>query len=107
MTVDSARRVAFQLVTGTRGGPTRARILRFLAAAPANTNQLARALGADYKTVEHHLRVLVENALVAAETEGYGARFALTPSMRAHVDVLEPEVAEPTQPNHHSRVVGP
>ena len=36
---------------------------------------LYEALGADYTTARHHLRVLLKNGLVVAEGEGYGRMF--------------------------------
>ncbi len=46
------------VLSGTRGGANRARILRALDERPRNANQLAEDLDLDYKTVRHHLEVL-------------------------------------------------
>ncbi|MCA1812471.1 MAG: winged helix-turn-helix domain-containing protein [Halobacteriales archaeon] len=72
------RRVLWHLLGGTRGGPLRIRILRALRDRPLNTNQLAVRLGIDYKTAQHHLRVLTENRLVSPTGQGYGAVYLLT-----------------------------
>ncbi len=50
------------VLTGTRGGTNRVRLLRALDKRPRNANQLADDLDLDYKTVRHHLDVLVENS---------------------------------------------
>lgn len=59
----------------------RVRIIRLLRERPYNTNQLTKMLGVDYKTTEHHLRVLQENRIVTPSSDGYGAVFLLTPGM--------------------------
>ena len=76
-------RVLWHLLGGTRGGPLRIRLLRLLRERPMNTNQVAGALGIDYKTAQHHLRVLAENRLAAPTGTGYGAVYLLTADMEA------------------------
>lgn len=83
------RRILWQLLGATRGGPTRIRILRLLRDQPRNTNQLALATGLDYKTVEHHIRTLRENAVISPIKEGYGAALALSVDMELHLDEFE------------------
>ena len=56
---------------------------------PSNANQLAEMLGVDYKTVQHHVRVLEENGLVTPSEKGaYGAVFFLTPKMEEALPFL-------------------
>jgi DNA-binding transcriptional ArsR family regulator len=84
------KRLLWYLLGGTRGGPTRAEILKTLRDRPLNANQLAEALRVDYKTIQHHLRVLEENGLVAPSEKGaYGAMIFLTPKMEEAVPYLE------------------
>jgi len=52
-----------------------------------NANQLAETLQMDYKTVRHHLGVLLKNRLILGEGEGYGTMYFLSPE-------LEQEYAE-------------
>lgn len=75
------KRVLWHLIGGTRGGPLRVRILTLLRDRPYNTNQIAVALGIDYKTAQHHMRVLTENRVVSPTGDGYGAVFLFTPEM--------------------------
>ena len=75
------KRVLWHLLGGTRGGPQRIRIVALLRDRPYNTNQLAELLGADYKTVQHHLRVLRENRIASPTGDGYGAVYLLTKDM--------------------------
>ena len=67
----------------------RVRILRLLHERPYNTNQITKALGIDYKTTEHHLRVLKENRIVVPSGDGYGAVFLFTPEMEANMTEFE------------------
>ncbi len=84
------KRLLWYLLGGTRGGPTRAEILKVLQERPLNANQLAESLGVDYKTIQHHLRVLEDNGLVAPSEKGaYGAMIFLTPKMEEALPFLE------------------
>jgi len=61
----------WSLTAGTRGGPTRAKILETLRKKPQNTNQLAHLLKMDYKTVSTILTCLRKiKSLFAKETMG-------------------------------------
>lgn len=46
-----------------------------------NANQLAQALGIDYKTVRHHLKILLRNRLIIEVGGGYGSMFFLSPEL--------------------------
>lgn len=77
------------VLTGTRGGPTRARILQALDERPRNANQIAEHLGLHYKTVRHHLDVLLENGVVRRHGEGEGAVYLPTDNADHHRDEIE------------------
>jgi len=47
------------------------------------------ALGLDYSTVRHHLRVLEANRLIVSEGEKYGRVYFVAEGMEAHWNVLE------------------
>ncbi|NOZ58135.1 MAG: winged helix-turn-helix transcriptional regulator [Euryarchaeota archaeon] len=83
------KRLLWWLLAGTRGGETRAMILRLLKQRPYNANQLTRELGVDYKTVRHHLRVLQKNRIIVARGERYGRLYFLSPQMEENIHVLE------------------
>jgi PAS domain S-box-containing protein len=59
------------LIQGTRGGKTRALILKHISDKSYNANQLATALDMDYKTIRHHLNVLIKNGIVGKSNDGY------------------------------------
>src|SRR5689334_23773319 len=76
------RRLLWYLLGGTRGGPNRAEIIKTLQNRPCNANQLAETLRVDYKTIQHHIRILEENGLVSLGNKGsYGAVLFLTTKM--------------------------
>lgn len=81
--------VLWYVLTGTRGGPNRLRILRALREQPQNANQLAEDLKLDYKTVRHHLDVLVENNILKNSGDDYGAVYLPTYQARHHRETIE------------------
>jgi len=84
------RRLLWYLLGGTRGGPNRAEIIKILQNRPCNANQLAETLRVDYKTVQHHVRILEENGLVYLVNKGsYGAVLFLTAKMEEALPILD------------------
>lgn len=96
------KRVLWHLLGGTRGGPMRVRIITLLRDRPLNTNQLSLALAIDYKTAEHHLRVLRENHIASPTGDGYGAVFLLTHDMEESMDEFERIVEKIGKPLRHA-----
>jgi len=92
-------RLLWFVFAGSRGGPTRIRIMRLLLAKPLNANQLAKTLGLDYKTVEYNLRVLRKHVLVVQPAEGaYGATFRPSKNLlaaRLEFDQISAALREP------------
>jgi len=80
--------VLWYVLTGTRGGKNRVRLLKALEERPRNANQLAEDLDLDYKTVRHHLDVLVENNVVKSSGDDYGAVYIPTDRVRQHWDTV-------------------
>lgn len=84
------RRLLWYLLGGTRGGPNRAEIIKTLQNRPCNANQLAETLRVDYKTVQHHIRILEENGLVSLANKGsYGAVLFLTSKMEEALPIVD------------------
>jgi DNA-binding transcriptional ArsR family regulator len=82
------------VLTGTRGGPNRVRLLRALDERPRNANQLAEDLDLDYKTVRHHLDVLVDNDMVRSTGDDYGAVYLPTERIQHHWETVEEVTAQ-------------
>ena len=84
------KRLLWYLFAGTRGGPSRAEIIKAIQNRPSNANQLAQILRVDYKTIQHHVRVLEENGLIVPSDRGtYGAVLFLTPKMEDALPILD------------------
>ncbi len=83
------KRVLWWIFAGTRGGPTRARIVLELRDHPSNANQLAEKLGLDYKTVRHHLSILMDNKILVQEGEGYGGVYFLSDAMEKNFHLFD------------------
>lgn len=94
------RQLLWWLIGGSRGGENRLRIVRALEERPMNANQLSNALDLNYKTVQHHLEVLVENDVLRTQGEDYGRMYFLTGQMQDNLDILE-EVAEQAELSTH------
>ncbi len=77
------------LIAGTRGGISRAKIIRALNETPRNANQLATLLGMDYRTIRHHIEVLEKNRIITSAGEGYGKTYFLSPAMEENYALFE------------------
>jgi DNA-binding transcriptional ArsR family regulator len=81
--------VLWYVLASSRGGPTRARIVRALDERPRNANELAEELGLDYTTIRHHLEVLGENNVVRRSADEYGAVYLFTDQVAANWETVE------------------
>jgi len=77
------------LIAGTRGGPTRAKMILALKKMPQNANQLATLLKMDYKTIRHHLEVLEKNRIVTSVGDRYGETYFLSQTMEDNFVLFE------------------
>ena len=76
------KNLVWYLLVGTRGGETRARILDVLKHRPMNMHQLALALELDYKTIQHHVRILFDNNFITAiNKDKYGGMYFVSEEM--------------------------
>ena len=74
----------------SRGGHNRARITELLKDEPANLNRISEKLNLDYKTVQHHVKVLVENGVLVSNASGtYGAVYFLSPYFEKFFDLVK------------------
>ncbi|WP_411964103.1 ArsR/SmtB family transcription factor [Haloferax sp. YSMS24] len=77
------------LLTATRGGENRVRIIRALSDQPLNANRLADELDVGYKTIRHHLDVLESHNVVEAGGDKYGQLYFLTDQFEHSRDTFE------------------
>ena len=85
----NARRLLWFVFAGTRGGLNRLRIISRIKQNPLNINQLANELDLDYKAIQHHIRVLEKNNLVASIGEKYGVAYFLSAYLEVNIELLE------------------
>ncbi|MEM3122646.1 MAG: winged helix-turn-helix domain-containing protein [Nitrososphaerota archaeon] len=91
---EGVRRLFYWLLVGSRGGPTRLLIILKLRDGPANANQLAASLKLNYKTIQHHLQILLDNRMVVASGEKYNVTYSISPELAQNMDILESIVVE-------------
>ena len=84
------KRVLMYLLVGSKGGPNRLQMIKLLKEEPMNANKMGERLGLDYKTVQHHLKILKENNVVVTNAAGsYGAMYFLTPYIEKNLHAVE------------------
>jgi PAS domain S-box-containing protein len=77
------------LIKGTRGGKTRALILKHLSDRSYNANQIATALNMDYKTIRHHLNVLIKNGIIVKSNDGYSDLYFISNNIDTNLNGIE------------------
>ena len=83
-----AKRLLWFLFAGSRGGENRIRIVDLLKKRPYNINQLAEALGVDYKLVQHHIGVLERNNMVTKAGEKYAVLYFISNYLEANIEAF-------------------
>jgi len=86
--------VLWYVLTSTRGGSNRIRILREIDEKPKNANKLADELNLDYTTVRYHLDVLTENDILKEAGDGYGSVYILTERAKKNSETIDEIVNE-------------
>ncbi len=87
--MDPMKRLLFWLLEGTKGGPTRIRLLSLLERKPMNLRQLSLAAGLDYKTVAHHVQLLQDNSVLECQGSGYGKVYFISEAALAQEEFSE------------------
>jgi DNA-binding transcriptional ArsR family regulator len=84
------KRILWYLIAGSRGGTNRARIIKALHDRPYNVNQLSLELDLDYKTIQHHIKVLLDHNILVNSTEEkkYGEMIFLSNRMEENYPIF-------------------
>jgi DNA-binding transcriptional ArsR family regulator len=82
----NAKRLLWYLFAGSKGGENRIRIIDLLKERPYNINQLAEALGLDYKAIQHHIIVLEKNNLVSKIGQRYGVLYFISNYLEGNIE---------------------
>jgi DNA-binding transcriptional ArsR family regulator len=83
-----AKRLLWYLFAGSRGGENRIKIIDLIKDQPHNINQLAEALGVDYKAVQHHIGVLEKNNIVTKVGEKYGVLYFISNYLETNIEAF-------------------
>lgn len=83
------KRLLWFLFAGSRGGENRIRIIDLIKERPHNMNQLAEAMGVDYKAVQHHIGVLEKNNMVTRTGEKYGVLYFISNYLEANIEAFD------------------
>ena len=83
--MDSKTRLLYWLLNASRGGPTRAKLLKILDKKPLNARKLSMEMSLDYKTVQGHIELLLENGILETPNKGYGSVYFISPEWDAHI----------------------
>ena len=87
--MNSFGRILWYVFATTRGGPVRLKMVELLLRRPYNMHQISKELGLDYKTVQHHMRVLEENRIITPEEKKYGTIYFPSGAFEEVKDIFE------------------
>lgn len=82
------------ILTGMKGGKNRIDIIQLLLKKELNANQIKEKLGLDYKTVQHHLRLLLKNRFIVISGKKYGANYCLSNEFKTHIGIFNEILAK-------------
>jgi len=86
------RKLLCYLIKGTRGGKTRTLILKYLNDTSYNAHQLAKVLNMDYKTIRHHLGILVKNEIITKDNNGGSAVYFISKNIQSDLNEFNSEL---------------
>ena len=79
-------RLLWFIFAGTRGGDNRIKIFDLLIKNPLNINKISEELQLDYKTIQHHMRILEKNNLVSKMGDKYGIFYFISNYMEKSIE---------------------
>ena len=71
---------------GTRGGDNRIKILDLIIKKPLNINKISEELQLDYKTIQHHIRILEKSNLITTMGDKYGILYFISNYLEKNIE---------------------
>lgn len=71
---------------GTRGGDNRIKILDLIIKKPLNINKISEELQLDYKTIQHHIRILEKSNLITKMGDKYGILYFISNYLEKNIE---------------------
>lgn len=79
----------YWLLSGSKGANNRLKILTVLSKKPMNLNELSQKVGLNYKTVQHHIGLLLENNFLVKAGSRYGQVYFLSDQLKENNGLLK------------------
>jgi predicted transcriptional regulator len=76
-------------IAGTRGGPVRLAVLKVIDRERMNVNQIAIKMGMDYKTIQHHVRVLEKSGFVKKEAAKSENIYSVSDLIKSNTEIMK------------------
>lgn len=83
------RHLMWHTFAATKGGENRIRMIELLRERPYNAHQLSKELKVDYRTILHHVKILVDNQFITCEEKRYGEMYFLTQLFESEAATFE------------------
>jgi predicted transcriptional regulator len=94
-----AKNLLWFVFASSKGGQNRIRIILALKRNPLNANQMSKDLRLNYKAIQHHIKVLEKNNMIAKMGEKYGAIYFISVFLEANMVPFNEIVAICTKVN--------
>lgn len=78
----------FKIVARMRGSSTRIKLLNIIISEEKNKHQIAKEIGIDWKTVDNHVKMLMQNRLIEEKLVGASKYYIITPNGRKVLALL-------------------
>lgn|SRR3989344_3694152 len=87
--MDAFEQTMYWLLAGSKGASNRLKIIEALHAKPQNLNELSAKVNLNYKTVQHHVDLLVESNLLVKQGSRYGQVYFLSEQLSQKWDLFK------------------
>lgn len=78
----------FKIVARMRGSSTRIKLLNVIISEEKNKHQIAKEIGIDWKTVDNHVKMLMQNRLIEEKLVDASKYYTITPNGRKVLALL-------------------